>query len=250
MIKGLKYYVLLIILMLFVPLVNAEECSNAEKVSLGKEALSVKINYVEAQKAFKSDEIYPPDGHENDENYVAYYNYFKINFYNITENISVELENKDTKEKITIDYKDTNEGFFQYDYYDINEVTKFNYTIYASYRTNCSREVLKNGDLNLPAFNPYHEYAKCKLLDNFPLCKKYLNTNITYEKFMTEIDKALEKKENKKNQNTKKEDGFIVAIKKFIEENKTTVLIGSIVFVVIIGIVVVVVIRKKRRRVI
>lgn len=241
-----KFLITILCFLILIANVNAAECSNAEKVALGKEAVAVKVNYEEAQEAYKSDEIYPPDGHVDDENYVAYYNYFKINFYNLTENIFIEVTNDKTKETTTIKYEDTNDGFYQMKYYQINQVSSFTYTIYASVKTNCNREVIKKGMISLPAFNPYHEYSKCKLVEDFALCAKYLNVDITYEKFMKEIDKEIEKR-NKKQEITE-QNKVSNTIKNFLEKNKKEIIIGSIASVVLIGAIVVLIIRKHKER--
>ena len=68
----------------------------------------------------------------------------------------------------------------------------------------------------------------------------------TYEKFMKEIDKEIEKR-NKKQEITE-QNKVSNTIKNFLEKNKKEIIIGSIASVVLIGAIVVLIIRKHKER--
>lgn len=248
--KYLKLFIILTIIFIFVPAVNASECTNTEKVDLGKLATSVKVGYEEETGILNKGSFTPPEGYDED-NYVAEYYYFKVNFYNISENISIEIENDYNDEVKVINYEDTINGNYSFDWKHINQITKFTYKILGAKETNCRTTVLKTGILTLPSYNRYYGHAKCEGHEKLEICQKYTNTVITNKVFESKMEKYL-KEQDKENEENYDETQLSMFDKifKYIRENQMKVIIISISSLVALGVIVGIIIRKRRGRVI
>lgn len=250
MLKIITYTFLFITI--FTPTVLAAECSNAEKVSLGKEAVGVKVGDEEAEGIVDPSTYIPADRTEEDsDKYVKYYYYFNLIFNNITENLVLRIENDYNDEVIYVKYDDTDNGQYILEWKNIYQVTTFKYTILASDKTNCEDEILKEGIYTLPKYNIYYNHQKCDTIPNYYLCKKYITTEVDSETFFEKVNshlKSLEKKEEEKEQI--KTENIFDKISKLIKENQTIALIGGVAIVLVGGFVIGVVIRKRRSRVI
>lgn len=247
--KIVKTFIFFIYFIIFIPNVSAAECTNAEKVSLGKEAVGVKVGYKE-MKAEKDPNTYVPADRENTEtNYISYYNYFELQFFNLTENLFIELKNDYNSDIQYIRYNDLDNGIYRLNWNNINQVTTFNYKIIASDNTNCSGKVMKTGIITTPAYNPYYNSQRCETIPDYYLCQKYISTSIDYNYFAKKVDAYLEKI-NKTPENKEEDKSTTDIIQDFISENKNTILIITIGVFLVIGVAVVVIIRKRRSRLI
>lgn len=248
--KRLKKYLLFILLLILIPSVNAEECSNAEKVALGKEATAIKVGYEEKEGEYDPNVVAPPDGY-TDGNHRVKYNYFIINFTNITENVYIEISNEEKNYDKKIFYSDAYNGKYSFDWKNINTTNRFEYSIIANVDSSCDGTVLKKGVLNLPAYNPYHTFSKCQDYPEFSLCQKYVNTNLTYDQFIKKLDKYIAQQEKKEEEKRKKEQAsFLDNLVKFIKNNKMLVLIVSVVVTTIVGAIIILIVRNRKRRLI
>lgn len=227
--------------------VYAIECPNADIVNLRKSAAELKVSYDEVTGVRDPNEFGPPDGY-TEENYVSYYNYFEVKFLNINENIFIKVTNNITEEEKIINFKDTENGVYKFDWKDTSRVTNLKYTVYASDKTNCYSFELKKGSLTLPAYNPYHIHNKCIGYEDYSLCHKYVNFNITYDSFIDKIDKHIEEMKKEDEEKKEQEKNILHQVNTFYKKNKKIILIISGGIILIGGFVIGLNIRKKRSR--
>ena len=234
--KRLKKYLLFILLLILIPSVNAEECSNAEKVALGKEAVEVKVGYEEVQGVLDSDHYEAPEGHTNEE-YKQYYYYFTISFYNITENLAIEYSINGAQGRKNITYNHTNNGTFSFNKKDIMKPSSISYKVIGSEESSCPGTVLYQGKKSLPAYNIHSTNIQCQEYPDFELCKTFLSSVVTYDVFEKKLE---EQKPSQKNE-------FLVNLKKFFNKHKIIILVSV---TLVAGLVIGFVIRYRRKRVI
>lgn len=247
--KKLRAVILTFLLMLLgMNIADAKSlCSYEEQVKISSEASSVKLTSEEAQGIVDPSTYVPIEGYENDSSYVKYYNYFKVKILNVTENITIKLENDVNDEVKYISYDDTDEGTYTFDWKTTDKVTTFTYTVLASKSTSCLNEKFNTGVFVLPKYNSFSNSQMCENDPDYYLCQKYVSIDFDYEYFektmMARInDKtAAKKEEEKKNETT---------ILEFIKNNKLQVIIGTSVLIVGGVVTIMIVIKKRRRRVI
>lgn len=246
--KELKLILVLICFMIFIPIVKAIECPNSDKIELRKLASNVKVSYDEATGIREPGTYGPPDGY-TEEDYVSYYDYFEVKFLNVTENIFIKVTNNINEEEKIINYNDTENGEYILNWKDTSKVVSLKYIIYASNKTNCYNYEIKSGVLTLPAYNPYYTHNKCLGLEDYSLCHKYVNFNITYDSFIEKINKHLEEaKKQEEEKDEKENDNFFRKVNLFYKKNKEIVLIFSVGVIIVGGIIIGLTIRKKRGR--
>ena len=246
--KIVKMFIFFIYFIIFIPNVSAAECTNAEKVSLGKEAVGVKVGYEEMEGIMDKDLYTPPEGVDPN-TYVKYYYYFKINVVNVTENIKVVITNPKNNEEIIVTYDKVNNNLYSFDWFDLEEPTNLKYKILAN-TYDCNNYKLKEGILFLPAYNRYYKHVKCKGNEKLSICQKYTNTKVTSEIFEREINKKINNDTEKNNTDKIVENNLINNIKEYINNNITQVIIFAILIVIVIGFIIFMLIGKRRRRVI
>lgn len=248
--KCMKLLIILTIIFIYVPAVNASECTNAEKVDLGKLASSVKVGHEEEQGIKDPNSYIPPDqSAEDSKNYISYYDYYNLFFYNITEDITLKIKNDFNQDEILVNYENTSAGTYTLRWENVYQVTSIKYTIMGSESTNCAYEVLKEGVYTLPAVNMYHNSAKCENLKDNALCQKYIYTNMDYETFSTKIDRILEASEEKNDDpETIENKSVLDKVQEFIKNNETLIIIGGVSAVTIIGIVIGLIVRKRKEK--
>lgn len=228
-------------------------CESSEKVDLGKKAVSVKVSYEEAEGKSAPGVNYPPEGYKGDpKDYVLEYNYFIVTFMNITPEIFVKVTNNLNDKVETINYDDTKDGTYKIEWYGVNQNITYTYKIYGSKKTHCPEIELKKGILSLPVYNNYYDYSICDGHEDYYLCKKYINSPVSYEEFMIKMNKYIKKEEakEKKEEQKKEQHGILETVKEYYNKNKKTILIlGSIVAVCLVALIIIE-IRKIRKRVI
>lgn len=108
------------------------------------------------------------------------------------------------------------------------------------YHNGCSN-VIKTIELKLPVYNVYSEDPLCDNVDKsrVKVCDKWLENQITYEKFYNEVSKY--KEENNTNKN------FTNNVLDFFKNNYITVIFAVLIFA---GIVVLTSVIKKKRPII
>lgn len=239
-----KIGVVFLILGCFISNVKAASlCNYEEQVELSKSATNIKMTYEEAEGIRKEGTYYPPEGVDLD-TYVAKYDYFKLKFVNINENVYVKLENSTNDEIKYIKYEDTDEGIFVIDWEDLTKVTSFSYTIYSSDETRCPNEELKKGVMTVPMYNRYHGNERCTNYPEHDFCQKYVPFDLSGELFYETMESYVLKENNKKDDNVK--DTNKNNITDFIKKNKYTLGIG--LSSLIVGGVAAGIILAKRRR--
>ena len=82
-----KLFLIMTTLFLGISFVNAE-CTNADKVELGKLASSIKVSYEEVEEILDPSTYTPAEGEEDKD---VYYYYFNINFNNWVVLIAVSI---------------------------------------------------------------------------------------------------------------------------------------------------------------
>lgn len=247
----MKYlYIFTIIMFIFIPAINASECTDAEKVDLGKSAVMVKVGH-EEQQGIKDPNSYiaPDQGVENSKDYIAYYNYYNLFFYNITEDIIIKIVNDYNNEELLVEYKDTINGTYTLKWDKVFQVTTIKYSVMGAKNKNCAYEVLKNGVYTLPAVNRFYNNAKCDNLKENALCQKYIYSNIDEETFYTKIDKAIQKKQNELEKNEEKNSkSFWEKLNKFIKANEKLIIVGGIIFTTLCGFIIGLILRKRKEK--
>lgn len=222
----------------------ASLCSVEDQASLNKVAGSVKAVYEEV-----TEEMAPNTYVTTDETGEGpfYYNYFKIIFTNITDEIYVKITNDYNKEVKFIRYQDTDAGMYYIDWYKLDKVVKFTYEVYSSNETDCQGEKYFTGYLVTPKFNKFSEMLICDGINDYLPCQKYTTVNFTYEEQYNKIAEYIEEKETEKEEENKK---WYEKIGDFVKEHKVAFIAGGSI-IVIAGVAVVMVnIKRKRENVI
>lgn len=84
--------------------------------------------------------------------------------------------------------------------------------IYTFYPVNiyCQDESLYTMRITLPSYNPFYGDEVCKGLENYSLCQKWANHNLTYDQFVKKIEqyKNSIKEEEKDNDQEETNDAF------------------------------------------
>lgn len=244
--KRLKIYLLFIFLFILIPSVNAEECSNAEKVALGKEAVEVKMKYEEVVEEMSPDLYDPPEG-ETYETFKQTYSYFKVSFLNLTENLEISYTIDGATGKKNITYDLSNNGIFSFNKRNLKNPTKITYKVLGSSKSSCPYQVFHQGVFVLPAYNYHHSNVKCKEYPEFELCKKYLNTIVSDEEFEKKFKSYIERKELKEEEQKEKSNNIFSNIFTFIKEH---IIIILFVVTLVGGLVIGFIVRYRKRRVI
>lgn len=219
--------------------VNASsKCSVDEIVELNHEVVNIKATYEEIEEEITDLDEYPlPDavlGTPEEDEYVGYINYFKINLTNLGEKFYAVITNDYNREKITLKYKDIVDGVASFKWEHLDKVVNFTIKIYTSTKTGCEGELYRTMYLKTPRYNGYSEYGYCNNAKDYYLCQKYVTfDNISMGEFVQTLDKYYEK-----NKEAEPE-------KSFFEKYKIAFIVGG-VLVVALGATGAFVIIKKR----
>lgn len=121
---------------------------------------------------------------------------------NVLTNYSYYETNNGLKFKITIN--NLNSNIYIYDatkkqtYYSTGEITLDNYgpnqTIEYKIYSNvpyCKGQYLNSVFVTLPPYNPYYKDKLCLGIEDFKLCQRWSNVNLTYDQFKKEINDYL-----------------------------------------------------------
>lgn len=118
---------------------------------------------------------------------------------NVLANYSYYETNGTVKFKITIN--NLNSNIYIYDatkkqtYYSIGEITLDNYgpnqTVEYKVYSNiayCKGQYLNSVFVTLPPYNPYYKDKLCSDIEDYKLCQRWSNVNLTYEEFKKQIN--------------------------------------------------------------
>lgn len=138
----------------------------------------------------------------------------KARFREQAKNISVNYEYTETEDDIIFNIKFTNvpSEFYIFNVENgdrnstdnceivISNVEKNKSYKYWVYTTDslCDEEVLYTHYITIPAYNKYYKDKLCTGIEDYKLCSKWLNTNMSYEEWQSKVNKylkSLEKKE-------------------------------------------------------
>ena len=231
-----KIITLLLMLILIVVPVKAEECSYTAKADAMKKADNVKVDY----EVVEDKQEYEDGSTSTDE-------YFKISILNVTEDLYVEVSNDVTSEILTYNFDDAKDGVITFDWKENEVVTNFIIKVYASYQTPCEGTELKTIRKQTPRYNDYYNRAICLEEDmkDFYLCEKYTNLKeIDESMFITKIDSFMDGKideTGKSTEEVKKEETFQDKLEKY-----KYFIFGGII-ILVLGTTTVVVVRKRNR---
>ena len=228
----------------FIGLINnvqAESlCSYEEQRKLEEESANIKIVYEPIEEEI-GDDI---DGVEINRR-------IKVTIYNIGENVYLILKDDSVDENNcfncgkTINYEDTENGVYTFDWKEFSEVANFTINVYSSINTNCPDEMYKTLYLSLPRFNNYSQYGICDELKEFYLCQEYvLFDNIAKDEFLTQVYKYKNKTISEEGEEIK--ESTLDKIFIFINDYKL-IIIGGFVVVGGISFVIYIITTKKQR---
>ena len=229
-----------------ITIVNAaSKCDYDEQVELNNVAANIKVSYEEAEEKIDPSLVIGAYGGESE----AMYYYFKVQIYNMPENVYLKITNDVNNEVKYLYYRDSQSGVVSFDWKDLDKVVNFTITAYSNEKTSCPNEEYRVIYLTLPRFNTYSDRAKCSENEDFYLCQKYITS-------VEEIDEATFEKEfiafsNSKIEEEKKQEEelnktWYDKLDDFIEENKITIIVISTI-IVVGGVVTTVIVIKKRR---
>lgn len=226
-----KIVTLLLMLILIVVPVKAEECSYTAKADAMKKAANVKVDYevVEEKQEYE-------EGSTTNE-------YFKITILNISKEIYVEVSNDVNNQSRTYTYDDTDNGIITFNWEENEVKTNFTIKVYASDYSNCKGDLLKTIKFTTPHYNDFYNRAICADMTDFYLCQKYISTdNVDESMFISKIDsfkKGEINNEGEEQPNKKEEKGFFAKYKWYI--------IGTLGVVIVVATTLTIIDIKKQR---
>lgn len=213
--------------------VNAA-CSYTEKAEANTKAANIKINYEVVEDKQESDM-----GTSINE-------YFKISILNVTKELYVVVSNDVTNDKVTYTFDDAKDGVITFNWDNIETVTNFTFTIYASNQTPCYNEELKTIRKQTPRFNDFSNRAICDGMEDFYLCQKYTNiAEIDESMFIEKVASFKDGKitEEGKDAETEKKGNSIIS---FLRKNRWYIIGGLLVIATGSGVAIVIRNRKYR----
>lgn len=233
--KYLKYIIML--LMMVIPAVNAEECTYKDRANINAIAKEVKAQY-----EIKTGILDPNAYLENVEE--IKYEYLETSIYNLSEELYVIIKNDINDTQITVNYQDTMEGTYSFKWENEEEIVTYSFEIYSSGLTNCPNEKLKVLSLKIPKRNPYSSMAICSDAKNLNLCAPYITfKEPTIDELNSQILKYKNGEINESSEEIKEQEKTFIEV---LKDNKIIV-IASSVFILFIVIGAVLMINKKNK---
>lgn len=169
---------LVFLVLLSITKVNALECDNHTKVELNKLAGNVSANY--------------------EFNYDESYTRFNINVFNLSEGLKAEISNNRSSDIITVNYSDTNNGFYTFVESDTDNIIKYTIKIYGV-KDGCNY-ISKTLSIVKPKFNNYAKLDNCKIegMQDYVYCKEWITSeiNIKESTVLKSISKKVEELNN------------------------------------------------------
>lgn len=194
----------------------ASKCSYEDLTDIKKEAANIKATFEEAVGEYEDRYTVDDEGNKVDK---VTYKYFDIKFMNISPNTYIKVANSSNEDVKIITYDDTDEGSYLLSWYDLEEVTTFNYSIYTATNTKCPGEEIRKGTFTIPKYNFYYGEKICDGISDYYLCQEFITTNAdedniykTIEKYKTEKKEIEEKEENEKEKNKNSIGTLIAAV--------------------------------------
>lgn len=217
-------------------------CTNEETSKIRNEAVQVKTSYEKKTRVLDKDEYGLPDGTPPDADVEITEDYFEVYINNLTDNLYVTVYNDATKETITYNYQNSNNGTISFKWERINQIVDYTITVYSSSKTGCADTQLYQTNLKLPRYNSYSLENICNNAGDFYLCHEYVTVDeVDYPTFNKRVQSYLNGQVDingeEKKEESKKED-----------KKNSGIIIGTIcVIIVAAGVGTVIIVKKQRR---
>ncbi|MDE5540013.1 MAG: hypothetical protein K2J20_05960 [Bacilli bacterium] len=247
--KKIKIAVLTMILFFISTHTVSAVCSAEELNRLNALGVNVHVSYEEARGEMAPGTYSPPEGlsPEEIENYVAYYNYFKIYISNLTEDIYVKVYDDVTEKTRTYTYASSDNGTLSLEWDELRTIVNYTITVYSSNKTGCPDTKLSTLYLTTPRYNDYSEWSICEGIEEYYLCYKYLSVDeVSENEFYNLAAKYKEAKEKKQTEDDEKEKNKDKGFLGFLKTNSIVVIITIIVVIAAGGAITVIIVKKRR----
>ena len=232
-----------ILIFLFSTKVVSAACDVTETNRLNGLAVSVRSDYEEIYEVLDPNDYDLPDGTNDNEVSELKKVLFKVNIYNVTEDLYVVVHNSVTNETKKYTYGDSKDGIISFTWSDIYSIVNYTITVYSSSKTGCPDTKLHTLYQTTPKYNEYSSLAACEGAEKFYLCYKYIAVETTdFSDFISKVEEYKKGQINEKgeeiNPENKKNESFI-------RKHKTGIMI-TIVGILIAGGGTVVVVANRR----
>ena len=147
--------------------VSAQSCSNSEVKDLNSIASYVKASYEVIDKSESKEAKYG----ESTKTYIIPNYSFEITFYNLTNDIYLNVKDNVTEEEVTIDNKMAKNGNYSFINYDFGRIYKYTIDVMSA-NPNCYGKKIRTFTLVKPRYNAYSEYTYCQNSSNY-YCQKF-----------------------------------------------------------------------------
>jgi len=115
---------------------------------------------------------------------------FRLDTFNITDNIFVTMTNNITREVTTIHSEMLEDGIFVYVTGDLENVVDYNFRVY-SFADGCFGQHLRTYTVRKPMFNLFSDMPVCHGIDEVPYCQKFINEEFQFS--MMELPERIER---------------------------------------------------------
>lgn len=229
MIKQIKTFLMIIPIVLFLPIVKAETCTNEEQIKVNNAAGLVNV------KAYPfSYTVGGVDETEEEPGKTEYYDTYMgmIDIYNVTEDIYVVLSGN--SKKVTLNYEDGIDGTITYSTGNMTNIKEYTISIYSK-NSECGKSAIRTINVTVPRLNEYYTEDICSDYPDYYYCSQFMTSDsVVYEEFMNGINE-YSKTHNKANDDTRKE-GIIDQTKDFVSSHKILIVSVIVIIFVIVGI--------------
>ena len=238
--KILFYSYLFILASLFYMPVSAENssCSNEEIIRLSKIAYNVNADWEAVKYRYPDDESANSADERESEVIDTYYR-MHVNIENVTDELSIQVDNVTENKKYTFGYGDTDKGSLALDAGRPIEIRNINIIIYGTGL--CSTEKLRTISMTLPKFNLMSNYDICNEIPDYYMCQTFVvnDYDMTEMEFKEKAEKEIKKRE---------EEDKNIPIVDFFAKNWKTILIVVVIVGIGGAVTTVIVVRNRRRR--
>lgn len=221
---------------------NADTCTYKEKNEYGAYSSNVNMGYSVIDE-YEGTSCPQGEGECTYNTYSGFH--FAIYINNLNDKIYATVTEDLNNTTTNYYYNTTNKGNIEIiqDYSD----SRVNYSIVIKIKDGaCAETILRRKTVVTPRFNPYSNYPICQGIEDFGLCNRFYDFEVSEDEFYSRTYDYLKKQEEKieedKNKN-KDKSSVLNNIKDFIKDNYIYITSGTVVLIVAISIVVI----KKRR---
>lgn len=239
-----KIYKLIFILLIsfFIHSNVYAECTYKDESEVSAYATNVTMGYsvideYEGKNCSQDDETKCIDNQYSGFHFVVYINNLNDKVYAV---VTEDRNNTTTKYY----YNETNKGNIAITSNYSEE--KVNYKIeIRALNGNCSEKTLRTKTVTTPRYNKYSSYAACEGFEDFYLCQRFYDFNVSEDDFFTKINSHKNQTNTKENIKKANKDQNILS--NFLDDYYLYLIGGGII---IISIFAVVIIKNRKKRVI